>query len=148
MVKGYHGPLWGNHLAHWVKNATDPAWVRSQIRDLVNAYQAKPAQVPESDLLRISGALNQLGINLGISKSVDVDCPEATFQMSKYPKYNCPVELEKSSSGFQAPHHQRKKHHKKRLVVLCMENDDPGIRQGYIDVIELTELDRVLREKA
>jgi hypothetical protein len=56
------------------------------------------------------------------------------------------VEIEEESHGFAANHHA--KHRKQRIVVLCMEHNDRGVMRGYVDVLELKELSRAMRETA
>ena len=100
----------------------------------------------EPDLLRASGALHKLGIDLGVYRSRGIDCPEARFCFTGMPEYRCPVEIEESSKGFRAPHHQS--HRAERVVVLCMRHDEPTVLQGYVDVFEVKELDRILGKSA
>ncbi len=148
LVRGYYSPLWTAHLQDWRTKAPDSQWVLDQISALVKEHDERPGRIHESDLLRISGALDRLGVKLGVYRTEDVDCPNASFCLRHYPVYPCPVEVEKYSSGFQAAHHRKRGHHKKRLVVLCMQHDEPSVRQAYVDVIELRELERILREHA
>ena len=86
--------------------------------------------------------LPQLGIDLGLYRSRDIDCRDAKFRFANLPEYACPVEIEERSSGFLSRHHAR--HRRQRIVVLCMEHDAPTVLQGYVDVLELRELSRSL----
>ena len=121
-------------------------WAGTQIRDIVAAHASTSGNVDERDLLRASGALNKLGIHLGLYRSKGIDCEQSAFQLGGYPPYPCPIEIEESSQGFLAKHHDA--HRRQRLVVLCLEHNAPQVLHNYVDVIELRELARVLREIA
>jgi hypothetical protein len=121
-------------------------WVRKQLAGLVHDHERGLPNVDERDLLRASGALDKLGVHLGMYRRAGIDCPDGTFEFCGYPPYRCPIEIEEQSSGFLAAHHE--KHRGKRLVLLCMAHDAPEVLQGYVDVIELCELGRMLEEVA
>jgi len=119
-------------------------WAAAQIAALVADHARAQGRVNERDLLRASGALHRLGVDLGVYKDRDIDCPKASFRFLGFPHYACPVEIEERSGGFLARHHRE--HRKQRVVVLCMEHDQPEVLQDYTDVIELKALNRLLRE--
>jgi hypothetical protein len=118
----------------------------AQIVRLVEQHAQAKENVDERDLLRASGALSRLGLELGLYRCRDVDCPDAVFSFKGFPEYPCPVEIEERSSGFMEGHH--KGHWGKRMVVLCMEHDEPAALRGYTNVIELAAVDRLLKEIA
>lgn len=126
--------------------ATCRPWAAGQISGLVADHRGASGNVDERDLLRAGGALDKLGISLGLYRSKGVDCQDSAFRLCGYPRYACPVEIEERSRGFLAKHHVR--HRRQRLVVLCMEHDAPEVLSGYTDVIELRELARVIGEPA
>jgi hypothetical protein len=147
MVPGHRSPFLLEQireLKDW--SSEEFEWVRGQIGSMEEQHTRKRMNVDERDLLRSSGALHRLGVNLGMYHTKEVDCPEATFSFSGLPAYPCPVEIEEESHGFAANHHA--KHRKQRIVVLCMEHNDRGVMRGYVDVLELKELSRAMRETA
>jgi hypothetical protein len=113
-------------------------WVQAQLREIVADHEKGEPNVDERDLLRASGALERLGIKIGMYRSRGIDCPDARFELCGYPPYPCQVEIEERSSGFLAPQHRA--HRRERVVVLCMSHDAPQVLQAYVDVIELREL--------
>jgi len=115
-------------------------WFISQIVELVKQHGQGKKKVLEVDILRASGVLHRLGINLGVYTSRPVDCPDATFTFGSLTPYPCPVEIEERSSGFLDSHHDA--HRKSRVVVVCMEHDSPQVLSGYTDVIELRSVSR------
>jgi hypothetical protein len=121
-------------------------WVRDQISELVQQHENRPKDVDERDLLRASGALSKVGIDLGMYRRSGIDCPNARFALGGYPVYGCPVEIEEYSSGFLAKHHR--KHREQRVVLMCMFHDEPMVARNYVDVLELRELSRILTQVA
>ncbi len=149
IVDGHHSALLTSQLRNPNQfSKSCRSWVQSQITSIVADHGRRLPHLDEPDLLRASGALQKLGINLGPFRGKGIDCPDATFAFLGYPEYPCQIELEKLSSGFKAPHHKKQGHHSQRIVVLCMEHDAPDVLRRYIDIIELRELDRLLREAA
>lgn len=116
-----------------------------QIEAIVSEHSQAAADLDERDILRTSGALEKLGVHLGMYRRIGIDCPDATFQLDRYPPYPCPVEVEERSSGFLAKHHER--HQSQRLVILCMFHDALEVLRGYVDIMELRELMRFLKEE-
>lgn len=146
LVNGQCSALWKRLIAESATHRAFGPWVQSQISEMVQEHCRASPHVDERDLLRASGALSHLGMSLGMYRRTGIDCPDATFRVGDLPPYACPVEIEEYSSGFLAAHHRD--HRKKRVVLLCMVHDAPEILRDYIDIIELRELDRVLREVA
>lgn len=147
VISGRHSALLVQHLLSDVDHRRRCRnWVKQQLDSLVREHEKALRNVDERDLLRASGALDKLGVYLGMYRRQGIDCPDATFAFCGYPAYPCPVEIEERSSGFLATHHS--KHRRERLVLLCMVHDAPEVLQGYVDVIELRELGRMLEEVA
>jgi len=119
-------------------------WVSNQVATIVEQHKTAGGNVDERDLLRASGALSRIGINLGLYRTHGIDCQNSFFEMCGYPAYSCPVEIEEKSSGFLATHHRV--HRKQRLVVLCLKHDASEVLQDYVDVIELAELSKWLTQ--
>jgi len=128
------------------RSKTDFRWVASQVADMVAQHDTAKRDIDERDLLRTAGALHKLGIELGVYRARDVDCPDAQFRLAGLPPYSCPIEIEERSRGFLADHHRR--HRAGRIVVLCMHHDAPSVVRGYVDVLELRQLDQALRRIA
>ncbi len=149
LVAGHRSNLVTRHLrdAQYVQK-TCLRWVCSQVSSIVTDHGRKAKDVDERDLLRTSGALSKLGISLGMYRAKGLDCPDAAFSFCGLPQYRCPIEVEERSSGFNAPHHIKEKHHEQRVVLLCMQHDAPELLRPNVDVLELRELDRLLREVA
>ncbi|MCH8150912.1 MAG: hypothetical protein IH830_00890 [Planctomycetes bacterium] len=147
IIRGRQAPLLTNHFRSTLqRDRSKREWVTDQICSLVADHKPTAPNVDERDLLRASGALDMLGIRLGTYRLKDIDCPDASFTADGFPAYPCPIEVEERSSGFLASHH--KKHRKERVVVLCMEHDRDEVLSGYVDIIELRELCRLLKEAA
>jgi len=121
-------------------------WARCQLDRVVSDHHAPLRDVDERDLLRASGALEILGVSLGPYRTRGVDCPDARIEFGGYPQYSCPIEVEERSSGFLAPHHAADR--SRRVLVLCARHDAQEVLQGYVDVIELGELAKLLRDVA
>ena len=147
LVEGHQAPLLTEHVRSVAKSPhADREWIAGQICSLVDEHRRPGRDLDERDLLRASGALDKLGTKLGMYRSKGIDCPDASFVFDGLPPYPCPIEVEQRSSGLLVPHH--KDHRRGRIVVLCMEHDSPETLRGYVDVIELRELCRLLRQVA
>lgn len=112
-------------------------WAAGQISRVVLEHRGNPKNVHEADLLRTAGALSLLGLNLGCYLNRGYDCLGSAFQFKPLPKYVCPVEIKKRSSGFK--YQVLKYSELPRAVVLCVEHDFPGV-PDHVDVIELATL--------
>ncbi len=142
-IEGHRSQLFVEH-ARQLDETTRRAAAK-QICAMADEHRLAAGDLDERDLLRASGALETLGIRLGMYRRIGIDCPDAKFQLSNYPAYSCAVEVEERSSGFLAQHHDR--HRSERVVVLCMAHDARETLQGYVDIIELRELCRFLKEE-
>ncbi len=146
IVRGRHATILTEHLRASSLIRPNLPWVRAQIESIAAAHDRRAGDVDERDLLRASGALSRIGIELGMYRRKGIDCPDASFEFAGLPRYCCPVEIEERSSGFLAVHHRL--HRRQRLVLLCMTHDAPETLRGHVDVLELRELARVLAEVA
>ena len=93
----------------------------------------------ESDLLRTSGALSRLGLDLGPYLGKGYDCMDSTFQFLGLPMYACPVEVKTHSRGF---NYQVTRYPKlPRAVVLCLDHNfvNPPEHIDFIDLPVLAE---------
>lgn len=121
-------------------NIADYEWVKAQITRVVLDNQDKSAaNLHEVDLLRSSGALSKIGLQLGPYRTKGYDCAMSAFQFGSYPKYECPVEVKRRSSGFE--YQMRKYPILPRVVVLCIEHDQKNLPE-HVDVLELQSLCR------
>jgi hypothetical protein len=136
--RDFQSRLWKQQIASCQKEAADDVnWAASQISRVVKEHQSNPKNVHEADLLRTSGALSLLGVNLSLYLTKGYDCIKSTFQFSELPVYSCPVEVKKFSSGFK---YQILNYTKlPRAVVLCVEHDFHNL-PDHVDVIELSTL--------
>ena len=96
----------------------------------------------EADLLRASGALARLGVDLGPYLTSGYDCHDSHFQFETYPRYACPVEIKKSSRGFKYQIERYKP--LPRVVVLCVKHDLTSLPDD-VDFVELLTLWTALR---
>ncbi len=120
-------------------------WVRSQIGRVVEDHIIRPcAYVKEEDLLRTSGALSHLGIDLSAYCGRGYDCINSAFHFAPYPQYSCPVEIKKRSSGFD--YQILKRTNPARATILCMEHDPKFTPPEVVDIIELRSLHAFLVE--
>ncbi len=148
LVSNHRSTLLMNHLVELKRGKDGLGWVTSQIRGMIDDHSRGVQFVHEFDLLRSSGALDLLGVRLGLYLGSGIDCPEGRFKFGPFPEYLCPIEIEERSSGFLSRHHDQ--HRRGRVVVLCMTHDAPTVQSGpgYVDVLELRELGRTLEEVA
>ena len=139
----HQSSFWREQIEHRrSKSSEDVAWAAAHINRVV-AEHAQPQEkgILESDLLRVSGALSVLGVELGPYLGTGYDCLRSTFQFDDLPLYPCPVEIKTRSKGFS---YQVTKYTKlPRAVVLCMEHNMVNPPE-HIDVVELKELARYL----
>lgn len=142
--RDHQSKLWKQQIELRRKEVNDDvAWAASQIRRVVDEHQTdNPKNVHEADLLRTSGALSLLGVDLSLYLTKGYDCPKSTFQFSGLPVYPCAVEIKKQSSGF---NYQILRYTDlPRAVVLCLKHDllNPP---DHVDFIELSTLADYLR---
>jgi hypothetical protein len=120
--------------------------LHEELGELVEEHERQAPDVDERDLLRASGALGRIGIRLGMYRRAGIDCVDGVFKFDGYPDYPCPIEIEERSSGFLASHHEE--HRSQRVVLLCMTHDAPHVLGGYVDILELRQLAKLLQEVA
>ena len=122
------------------RNHADLQWVGEQLRHVLaghNRNHTASIAPKEEDLLRASGALFKLGMQLGAYVGKGYDCPQSRFEMLDYPAYVCPVEVKKSSTGFK---YQLLKYFPlPRAVILCIRHDMVNLPE-HVDVVELATL--------
>jgi hypothetical protein len=140
--RDHQSKLWRRQIDdQWKHSREDILWAAAQIERVVADHRSQQPNILESDLLRVSGALSLLGIDLSAYLGKDYDCLHSTFQFNGFPIYQCPVEVKKRSSGFryQVTRYTRLP----RAVVLCMTHDlvNPP---NHVDVIELPVLSEYL----
>lgn len=141
--RDYQSKLWKRQIDEVrQKSPEDISWAGAQIRRIVAEHENTKAQhIHEADLLRASGALTLLGLDLSLYLTKGYDCPESRFSFSNLPSYPCPVEIKKRSARFD---YQITRYTKlPRAVVLCLEHDlvNPP---DHVDVVELSTLARYL----
>ena len=134
--KDYQSKLWRQQIeAKRCESSSDIVWAASQISRVVDDHYREGARnILESDLLRTTGALSLLGLDLSAYLGKGYDCIESQFTFGKLPTYPCPVEIKNQSKGF---NYKITKYTKlPRAVVLCMEHNlvNPP---DHIDIIEL-----------
>jgi hypothetical protein len=133
--------LWHRQLAH-VRDS-QPAmwrWALEEICRIAKAHapDAGFRHVREEDLLRASGPLKALGIELGPYVGKGYDC-RGVFQFLDYEPYEVPVEMKKLSSGFSYQQRKYSPEELSRAVILCMRNDLQNVPPN-VDVIQLDTL--------
>jgi len=138
---GHHrSPLIADHLDGIAQTDREiTSWVREQIgRVLRDHLQRQIPYTGEEDLLRVSGALARLGIQLDAYRRKGYDCFESEFSLLDFPSYVCPVEIKKRSSGFD--YQILKKTSPERAIVLCLQHDPGFVPPDLVDIIELKAL--------
>jgi hypothetical protein len=147
VIAGHHSAVIGEHLGMLrQREARLLKWAGNELDLIVGEHEVSRRDVDERDLLRASGALAVVGIRLGPYRVRGIDCPDARIGLCGYPSYPCPVEVEEASSGFLAQHHEA--HRATRVLVLCMRHTAREILRDYVDVVELRELSKLVREVA
>lgn len=143
VTNDYVSPLWRLQLDRMKKaNPQLMAWVLDEICRIVRDHRngTRLAHIQETDLLRASGPLKHLGVELGGYVGKGYDCV-TRFRFLDYPDYTIPVEIKRESRGF---NYQQKKYGKdelSRAVVLCANHTHRQM-PPHIDVIELDALCR------
>ena len=137
-TQDYQSPFWRGQLETIERGLA--LWSLEEICRIVKDHrpETKLAHVQETDILRASGPLNHLGLELGGFVGKGYDCI-SKFQFGKFRPYQVPVELKRNSQGF---NYQMKKYGKdllSRAVILCAIHDHKHI-PANIDVIELDAL--------
>jgi hypothetical protein len=143
----FRSQLWRRQL-DWVRKERPAFWSWS-LKEIcrvaaAHADRPKPPNVQEQDLLRASGPLHTLGVELGPYVGRGFDC-EGCFQFLNFESYTVPVEIKKRSSGFKYQQKRYSQTQLSRVVVLCSEHDMLNV-PANVDVIELKELCQFLVE--
>lgn len=136
-------PLWKSQFKSSLEKYRKPgmAWAFNQIKLVVDDHLQKGRKnLHEADLLRVSGALNLFGVQLGPYRTKDYDCDPSVFKFQDFPAYACPVEIKKRSKAFK--YQEEKYQPLPRAVVLCLEHNHPYIPR-HIDVVELKHFEKV-----
>lgn len=133
--------LWKQQLAH-VEKARPELW-RWSIGEICRVAQARAKDsefryVMEQDLLRASGPLNVLGVEVGPYRGKGFDC-QGVFRFLNYDPYTVPIEIKKASSGFKYQQRKYAPEQLSRVVILCVRNDKVNVPPN-VDIIELETL--------
>ena len=139
----HQSDLWKKQIAACRKFKPDELnWAASQFKRFIEQHgDPKTVRVGEEDLLRLAGALDHLGLQLGPYLRKGYDCPDSTFRFLEFPDYPCPVEIKKRSKGFG---YQVKNYpHLPRVVVFCLDHDVVHPPE-HVDVVEVRVLARHL----
>jgi len=133
--------LWRRQLMQ-VKETKAEAWRWSleEIHRVMSAHQERgaPPNVHEADLLRASGSLKMLGIELGPYLGRGLDC-EGRFQFLNYDPYTVPVEIKKDSREYRYQQREYPPERLSRVVILCARHNLQNV-PANVDIIELREL--------
>lgn len=108
-----------------------------------NARNSGVRHIKEEDLLRASGPLKVLGVKLGPYVGKGYDC-QSEFHFLDFQPYTVPVEIKKSSSGFQYQQRKYSPEELSRAVILCVQHDMVNVPPN-VDVIQLETLCSALR---
>lgn len=141
--EAHESPLWRKQFKSSLEkfHKSDITWAFNQIEIVVNDHLRKEYKnLHEADILRVAGALNVFGIQLGPYRTKDYDCDPSIFEFQDFPAYSCPVEIKKQSRAFR--YQEEKYSPLPRAVVLCLEHNHPSIPR-HIDVIELKHFEKV-----
>jgi hypothetical protein len=131
--------LWRNQLTR-VKEDHPEMW-RWSLREICRVADAHarpigPAHVKEEDLLRASGPLKVLGVELGPYVGKGYDC-QSTFQFLDYAPYDVPIEIKKESSDFKYQQRKYSPEELSRVVILCVRHDLVNVPPN-VDIVELS----------
>jgi hypothetical protein len=133
--------LWKRQLAN-VRERHHDMWQWS-LREICRVAQAHAQDselryVREEDLLRASGPLNVLGMELGPYRGKGYDC-QGVFRFLNYEAYTVPVEIKKASKGFAYQKRNYSPEELSRAVILCMRHDLVNVPPN-VDIIQLETL--------
>ena len=137
----HQSDLWKKQLQECKRSRPEAlSWVASQFKRFIQQHEdQKTIRVGEEDLLRLAGALDHLGLQLGPYSRKGYDCPDSKFHFLNFPEYPCPVEIKKRSRGFG---YQVKNYpHLPRVVVFCLDHDIVHSPE-HVDVVEARALAR------
>jgi len=140
-TRDYASPLWSRQLVYVEKQKPGiVAWALDEICRIVQVHRSdtKLPHIQETDILRASGPLKHLGMQLGGYVGKGYDCL-TEFAFLHYPVYTIPVEIKRNSSGFEYQQRKYGKNELSRAVVLCATHGHKHMLP-HIDVIELEAL--------
>lgn len=134
----YISPLWKDQF-DWIDKRDKGiiSWSLVEICRIVKDHrrETKLPHIQEPDILRASGPLKHMGIQIGGYVGKGYDCM-TEFQFLEYPSYRIPLEIKRDSTGFQYQQRKYGKDELSRAVVLCATHSHKQMPQ-HIDVIEL-----------
>ena len=135
----------GKCVPHPATNVTHYTILKCDCR-ILGAHRrgVKAIHVHESDLLRASGPLKHLGVQLGAYVGKGYDCI-TEFSFLNYPMYSIPIEIKRYSSGFKYQQRKYGRDELSRAIVLCAFHDHRQM-PPHIDVIELDALCQQLKQ--
>lgn len=141
----FESQLWRQQLRFVeTRNADAFKWAIQEIARVARAHQQpKTATVLESDLLRASGPLNVLGMELSPYLGKGIDCRESRFKFLRFDSYQVPVEVKKRSSGFKYQQAKYGEEELSRTVILCANHDMHNVPPN-VDVVELFSLAKLV----
>src|SRR5438094_5382163 len=133
--------LWRKQLRH-VKDRHPEMW-RWSLHEICRVAAAHTkgsgvANVDEKDLLRASGPLSVMGVELGPYVKTGYDC-EGKFQFLDFEPYDVPVEIKKASSDFKYQQKRYSPEQLSRVVILCVKHNLVNVPPN-VDVVELQAL--------
>ncbi len=134
----YASSLWREQINSVKKQ--DPAivsWCFEEICRIVKDHlkESRIPHIQEPDLLRASGPLKHLGMQIGGYVGKGYDCL-TQFKFLDYPAYSVPLEIKRDSAGFKYQQQKYGKDELSRAVVLCAVHGHKTM-PPHIDVIEL-----------
>jgi hypothetical protein len=147
IIRGYVSPLWAEQLATVDEHKPGiVSWALNEVCRVVkdNRKETKLLHIQETDILRASGPLCHLGMQLGGYVGRGYDCA-TEFKFLDYPVYSIPVEVKRNSKGFEYQQRKYGRDALTRAIVLCAIHDHKHI-PPHIDVIELDALCHYLNQ--
>jgi len=138
LTMDYTSPLWIEQIKSAEKKHQGIIeWCIEEICRIVKDHSGgtRVPHIQEPDLLRASGPLKHLGMQIGAYVGKGYDCL-TQFRFLSYPPYVVPLEIKRDSAGFKYQQQKYGKDELSRAVVLCATH---GHKQmpPHIDVIEL-----------
>jgi len=133
--------LWKRQLTHVQQKEPQMwRWSMEEICRIAkdHAEGAGYRYVDEKDLLRASGPLKILGVELGPYKVKGLDC-RGVFRFLNYEPYTVPIEIKRASSGYRYQQRKYAPEELSRVVILCMRNDKVNVPPN-VDIIQLETL--------
>jgi hypothetical protein len=133
--------LWRRQLARVKQTQPDMwHWSIGEICRIAAAHGEESGfrHVKEEDLLRASGPLKVLGVEVGPYVGKGFDC-QGEFRFLDYEPYRVPIEIKKSSSGFKYQQGKYSPEELSRAVILCIRHDLQNVPRN-VDVVQLATL--------